>query len=636
MTLSEILSAGRYRRYGVRIMATCPKCGHQTLSVDTAKQLYHCFHAGCTNDGRLSAEPWQSQQPHFKQPTALIRKAVTEGEAPMEPQDYKGLSAAVLASVHPIDDTAPQLIKDYLTAIHIDLETASAMGVGYRDGDIAYVNYVTGRPVNVKFRSVVGKHFSQESPTTPCAPYNIDCLWPDGDTQDAPSDTAKTNLGNVINTGRKDKIRLIVTEGEKDVLTVRQAGYTYVVSVPNGAGSDLAKSFEAFVPWIERVGEVVLCGDTDRPGRTLVMNLEKYFGAKSRRVVYPDNCKDISEVNAIYGIEMVRSVIDNARFPSTSDIVSVGELSAQVLRRLHGDYDHGFSLGYGPEMDKVFKLTDLGGLVVVTGQPNAGKTDFLNDVCARLVFKCDRSVCLCSFEMPDKAAHTSQLVRLGFGRRDLSHITAEQLQPMIDHLSNHLSILDLMEYEPTVENILMLADRVLQKQPMHMLVVDPFLFLTSSFTVSQRETETERIKHILTTFQTWGRKNHVWVTVVAHPRKLNKVDGKQLEKIDMYTIAGSANWANLGDYIISIERVHEEHIGGTAFYEIDYSRLNVMKVRDQEVCSCGYVYLRRQPCGRYDERKSKEECESECRLEVFPPSDTAVWLCARQQTLTLE
>ena len=69
----------------------------------------------------------------------------------------------------------------------------------------------------------------------------------------------------------------------------------------------------------------------------------------------------------------------------------------------------------------------------------------------------------------------------------------------------------------------------------------------------------------------------------------------------MYTISGSANWANLADFILSITRINEP--------DRAFTRLDVLKVRDQELCRTGTVYYPRQPCGRYDEHESEEECD---------------------------
>ena len=69
------------------------------------------------------------------------------------------------------------------------------------------MNYVNGQPVNVKYRSCdpsssgYTKCWSQDSPTTPCPPYNIDCI-------------------NPLRISEESVARLIVTEGGRDVLTL--------------------------------------------------------------------------------------------------------------------------------------------------------------------------------------------------------------------------------------------------------------------------------------------------------------------------------------------------------------------------------------------------------------------------------
>ena len=143
--------------------------------------------------------------------------------------------------------------------------------------------------------------------------------------------------------------RVIVVEGEKDTLVLAEAGYRYVISVPSGAASDLGKSFEAFLPWLEQVDHIVVCGDTDLPGRTLTKRLSDYFNARCLFVTLPGGCKDIGDVMLQYGIEVVRSVIDGASVRHTTDIITVAERRDEVIRVLHGEYDHGYSVGYGPQ-----------------------------------------------------------------------------------------------------------------------------------------------------------------------------------------------------------------------------------------------------------------------------------------------
>ena len=211
----------------------------------------------------------------------------------------------------------------------------------------------------------------------------------------------------------------------------------------------------------------------------------------------------------------------------------------------------------------------------------------------------ERFVCYLSFEVPDKDKHIAHLVHLLLGKANTTAYTDEQLTPYIDFLNTHMIHLDMHEVPPTPGNILHRADLIRRRHPLKYLVIDPYLFVEAQS--GKNETETQSIKSMLTRFQSWGRDNHIWVIIVAHPRSLKKIDGKnEMEDINMYTISGSANWANLADFILSITRINEP--------DRAFTRLDVLKVRDQELCRTGTVYYTRQPCGRYEEHESEEEC----------------------------
>lgn len=619
---------------GKNFIVRCPKCGTMHLYISKAKGLYHCFYAGCDFNGILT-DYCKDNRPMFAyrkgdspsngatyrpQDNRHTENAVNE--VPMLPGDYKVLAPTVLQKIKPLDEspdcTDPDQLaaRRYLADQGISLATAIAAHIGClrhycitKDSEdkreqastvfpcIAYVNYVDGRPVNAKYRScspiqspspeegqpiAYSKFWSQDSPTTPCAPYNIDCI-------------------NPLLVEEEIIPRLIIVEGGKDALILMEAGYRHVISVPSGAATDLAKCFEAFIPWLDQVQDIVICGDSDLPGRTLVKRLSDYFGARCLFTILPGGCKDIGDVMKLYGTEVVRTVIDDACACQTTDIITVEQRRKEVIDVLHGKYDHGYSVGYGPLTDRIFHPTDTGGLIIMTGMPNSGKTDFLNDLTSRIMRDTERFVCYLSFEVPDKDKHIAHLVHLLLGKANTTAYTDEQLTPYIDFLNTHMIHLDMHEVPPTPGNILHRADLVRRRQPLKYLVIDPYLFVEAQN--GKAETETLSIKSMLTRFQSWGREHHIWVIIVAHPRSLKKIDGKnEMEDINMYTISGSANWANLADFILSITRVNEPNRA--------FTRLDVLKVRDQELCRTGTVYYTRQPCGRYEEHESEEECSN--------------------------
>ena len=608
-SLREIEALGTLKNKGKNWEGVCPICGHHHLSISKKDGLYYCFYCHQFK-GQLKEFKKEVLRPMYNvhQVSKAGNGRVDNSTVAMIPTDYKQVAAEVMQPISIVTtrEVLPEMVGRYIQSIGISRKTLADMKVGYTTGDLCYVNYINQLPVNVKYRSLTAKSFHQESPTTPCAPYNIDCI-------------------NPLLVEEEQIERLIITEGEKDAMTLHEAGYRYVVSIANGASTDVGKCFEAFADWLTQVKRVIVCGDTDRPGRELQANLVRYFGSKSMTVVMPSQCKDISDVAKTYGIDGVRQVIEGATTVGGNSVQHIDDLAEEIFCNLQGNYDHGYDIGCGPLTDHVFHLTDIGGLVVITGKPNAGKTDFLDYVCASLIFKCNKHVSLCSFEMPDKVVHSVRYLRLAIGRTDLTRYQRNDLQPLIQHLGMHLTHINLNDEQPTPDNIIKCAETLMMDSPLEFLVVDPYLYLDLG---TSMEFETNAIKRMLTRFQSWGRQHHVWVIIVAHPRKLTKISGtNRLEKVDMYTIAGSAHWANIADFILSISRYPElsndDNAPSDPTRTATYTRLDVLKVRDQSQCSTGSVLYVRQSCGRYDERPNIDSITH----PINPTIDNQVWNC---------
>jgi len=148
--------------------------------------------------------------------------------------------------------------------------------------------------------------------------------------------------------------------------------------------------------------------------------------------------------------------------------------------------------------------------------------------------KMGRNVCFLSFEVPDKNKYISHMVKFILYKANATGYTSEQLQPIINYLNAHMAHLDLRKVSPP-EHILDHADMVHRHLPLHYLVIAPYLFIEAE--TSKNTTETQSIKAILTLLQSWARLHRIWVVVVVHPHKLQKLNGRnKLEDIDMYTI----------------------------------------------------------------------------------------------------
>lgn len=636
---------------GKNWMATCPLCDKKHLSISKDTGLYHCFSPDCDFNGQLDDfKPYPYQHNALgvrncdtdvnlnaiskKKKSCLegttakrSESGCTEGAAGNKgkgdsclegstlqdldsdflPEDYESLESSVIKQLKPIEPDSP--VAKYLEEIHIPLEVAQAAGCmsatrtfsNIQRPCLCYVNRLYGNIINVKYRAVNAKQFSQDAQKAkdaPSAPFNIECLNPLGNDDD--NDTLHYDDS------------LVITEGEKDCLTVLATGRTKVISIPNGAGNKPETCFAPFMSWLQQVKRVIICGDQDKAGRVMKRNLKAFFEQMQIRVAIAtmsSGCKDIAEVNINFGLDEVRRVIDSAPFPANSDIIRVGSIRRHIKDYLMGQFDHGYSVGYGEYTDQHFWLTDEGGLIIVTGRPNSGKTDWLRCTLAKLMVT-GRGCCFLSFEEPKKEKHIGHILEVMLGTRQTRCYDEAQMDSVIDWLDRLMVDLDMRLSAPTTRNIIRYADDIRRDGfDMRFLVIDPYLFVDMG---SSKENETKLIKDMLTTLQTWGRNNNIWVCMVAHPRMLNNGPEGEFEEIDPYKVSGSAHWANLADFLISVKRIFpggENNDDGSK--NPSYTKVSVLKVRDQDLCHTGNIYYMRHASGRYFERPSEEACKQE-------------------------
>ena len=665
----------------VNLRVTCPNCGKKHCYVKRSDGRIYCF--SCEMKGQLdemksrSYNAQQGADGSYNPDGSYAAKKrngkdLPDNYVPMSTDDYKEIDAAtrsILYPIYPFSDPEeearfiehfhpanvaqrnpkakpmlpPQrilslqgMVQRYIQAMNLSPDVIRKEGVmcafimqpandaksedpkGVEEVPaIVYCNRLFGKIINAKFRSVQqnpvtgewSKGFTQISPTKPCAPYGIDSI-----------NDLRPEAGIIR--------QIIITEGEKDRLTLMSCGFPYVLSVANGAATNIAESHEAFEEWILQAEDIVICGDSDRPGRMLVKSLINQYPTRAKVASLPSGKKDISEVYEAFGRDEVARIISEAKPANEGDVYDLEENADEVLDILMGNYDHGYEVGMGKLTDGIFHPTSDGGLIILTGRPNSGKTDFLNCMMAHLMYNCNKRVAFFSFEKPIKGKHVREIARIALGVENTETMdgneSPEEARQVNRHalsfLMNHMVDFDTKSRLPDSKYITELAESEMRKkkQKIDFLVIDPYVFINVTEGGS-RATETEKVKLMLTRLQQWSRAHHVWTVVVAHPRIQYKDGHEAFPPLDLYSIAGSAQWANLADYLLTVTRVNKPQEGKM------YSIVEMLKVRDQEFCRPGKVFYMRQPCGRYDERASEEECIAEVLYAKVLPKDEEPW-----------
>lgn len=128
--------------------------------------------------------------------------------------------------------------------------------------------------------------------------------------------------------------RLVVTEGQIDSLSVAEAGIENAVSVPNGA-----KGF-TWVPycydWVTKFQEIVVFGDFEKGGMTLLEDIKKRFPRKIRQVREQDykGCKDANELLQKFGKEAVRQAVEQAVAVPLNRVLPLAEVESVNIYEL--------------------------------------------------------------------------------------------------------------------------------------------------------------------------------------------------------------------------------------------------------------------------------------------------------------
>ena len=155
--------------------------------------------------------------------------------------------------------------------------------------------------------------------------------------------------------------QLIFTEGEKDRLTLLTCGFPYVLSIANGAATNIEESHEAFEEWILQAEEIIICGDKDKPGRGLEIQLLDRYKSRAKVVSLPQGMKDISEAYQAFGAHEVRRIISEAQEVDATRYTTCPSTRTKSCGSMMGMDDKGYDVGMGTLTDGIFHPTNEGG-----------------------------------------------------------------------------------------------------------------------------------------------------------------------------------------------------------------------------------------------------------------------------------
>ena len=544
----------------------CPKCSHlrnknrtePCLSVNLQRDIamWHCHHCdwkGAVHDNIIQPNQFSKFKPKKENVMPFVPKKQT------------------------LSDEA----YNWLIKRQIDPTVITEMKLYSHNEKLCFPYYLDGKIVNIKHRSK-DKRFHQEKDAMKCL-YNVD------------------NLKKVWQENPDAKKRVIFVEGEMDVLSLMQIGINDVVSLPDGAPKtpkfDMKdKRFTAFEPteWIWNAEEVILATDNDDAGKALRLELIHRFGRDVCKVVkfptYKDmttdeekQIKDANECLIIFGEDVLKTSIENAKEFPIQDLHSAIEYRDQVQNMYDGNVQRAISTGF-EKLDEIYKIMPST-FNLITGIPNHGKSNFLDQILMNLAENENWKFVVYSPEH-STPNHIRRLVekkvQKPFDISPYPRINQDELNDGLKFLNDHFMFIENSSEIPNIDYILEKAKIAKRRYSIDGLVIDPYNQISPDREGNKREDE--HIRDIIAKCQSFARNYHVVIWMVAHPHKLHRNENGVIPPPDLYQVSGSSHWANMCDVGMVIHRDFEENI----------TKVITRKIREQgvygEIGQCEFYF----------------------------------------------
>ena len=525
----------------------CPECHanrtdkrDKSLSVDWEKCIAHCHYCGKSFFFGKTEKIAYTPQPKNRQ----------------EAKTYK--KPGRLTNEEPLDENMCRWFSDR----GIPAEVAGAEGIvkvcrkmpqtGQVEKCIVFPYTVEGELVNRKYRDGA-KHFMLEKDAR-LVPWRIDHI--------------------------RDTPECIITEGEMDALSFIVAGRDDVVSVPNGAQKNLTWLEDFIETHLENKTRIYIAADTDSKGLELRAELIRRFGEEKCRIVtYGEGCKDANELLQQGGVAALRTAIEEAQEVPLEGVFTAGDVRGELEALFEKGLQKGATLDMG-DLDNLLSV-EVGRLMIVTGIPGDGKSEFLDEMAVRLSLRYDWRCAWFSPENFPVTLHHPKLMEKLIGKRfKQGTMTPMEFDDAVRYLSrNFFDILPEEGYR--VDTILEKAEALVRRKGIRVFILDPYNCLEHQIPTGQ--SETQYISEFLEKLRSFAHRRQVLVVLAAHPTKMKKdpISGKYPVPT-MYDVSGSAAFFNKADFGLAIERDRTQGV----------TRIHVQKVKFRHLGQLGVASFR--------------------------------------------
>ncbi len=360
-----------------------------------------------------------------------------------------------------------------------------------------------------------------------------------------------------------DNNTLIITEGQIDSLSVATAGFDNALSVPNGA-----RGF-TWIPhcwdWItQNFKTIIVFGDLENGQMSLLEEISHRFKSMLIKYVIAENyqgCKDANEILCKYGKQQIVKCIKEAQdipLENIKDLSDIREPDIFSWEKLKTGL---------PSLDRrLYGGIPFAGVTIITSQAGMGKSTFVSQLIlmAReqgyksFIYTGELAPGIFKAWLTIQAAGTRNFEAEYTGSKEKRYIISSTNKKIIsDWYRDYIYIYSqsvLADLNSEEESLIDVIEKSINKLGIRVILVDN---LMTALDMDNSKGDTfERQSKFVKKLTRLAVTYNVLVLLVAHKRKATGFGD-----IENDSIAGSSNIVNLGQTILSYDRVPKDEGG---------------------------------------------------------------------------
>ena len=373
---------------------------------------------------------------------------------------------------------------------------------------------------------------------------------------------------------RKTLNKIVITEGETDYLSFKQAGINNVVSVPEGSKQDPADYMSD--DWskniLKYIDVFIIAVDNDSAGKELQEKLCKFIGRNRCMLVDYGTHNDANDVlRSVMGEEGLARLVAEAKPYPISGIVKAADIRTEILDIRDNGWDRGKLRNN--DMDNLYTYK-APYLYIFTGVPKSGKTEWvLSDVNDMLNNNPGEKFAVYSPEMRPAKRFYSKMIQKVKGKK-LTKLSDNEINEAIEEIDKKYFLIspNRKNFETfgntiaskdygTLDFLLAHIKHLAVTEGIFGYIIDPWNKIEGD--MDKGVSETNFIGKQLDKLIDFNEQYDLCGIVIVHPHKMTELPSGNFAVPGMYNINGGANWFNKADVGVTIHRNPWEKSGDT-------------------------------------------------------------------------